>query len=173
MVLFILGMAVGFLAINGYWMILLWMNFKNPFFPFFNGIFKSPFFYNVSISNYLGPIKLIEKVFYPFYFSWNRKIGIKPVHDIRMAIVYLLLVFLTVKKIFKRTASNLDDTLTNSKKYFITFFIVSYIFWQYQFSIERYMMVLDLLAPLLIYLLLKEIFKTMALSESVFLSFLG
>ena len=69
MILFIFGMTIGFLAINGYWMILLWMNFKNPFFPFFNGIFKSPFFYNnIDISVYLGPRKFFETIFYPFIF---------------------------------------------------------------------------------------------------------
>ena len=34
---------IGYLITNGFWMFLLWSHFKNPFFPFFNNIFKSPF----------------------------------------------------------------------------------------------------------------------------------
>ena len=156
---FVLGMVIGFLLINGYWMMLLWINFKNPFFPFFNKIFKSSFFYDFNISNYEGAKRFPEIIFYPFYCVWNGKIGVKSIQDSKMAIDFLLLVVLLIKKIFGRESNYLDFGFKNSKRYFITFFIISYILWQYQFSIARYMIVLDLLSPLLIYLLLQEIFK--------------
>ena len=37
------------------------------------------------------------------------------------------------------------------------FFITAYIIWQYKFAIQRYAIVVDLLAPLIIYLLVKDI----------------
>lgn len=39
----ILSMAVGFSLTMGYWIILMWTNFANPLFPFFNKIFQSPY----------------------------------------------------------------------------------------------------------------------------------
>lgn len=33
---------IGYLLINGWWSFVLWEEFGNPLFPFFNGIFKSP-----------------------------------------------------------------------------------------------------------------------------------
>ena len=41
---FALGGLIGFLIVDGFWMIKLWNLYDNPFFPFWNGIFKSPYF---------------------------------------------------------------------------------------------------------------------------------
>ena len=41
MFVLLLGVAFGFLASHGYWSWKLWSEFGNPFFPFFNSIFKS------------------------------------------------------------------------------------------------------------------------------------
>lgn len=48
----ILGGVAGFLIINGHWAWRLWIEFGNPFFPFFNGIFQSPDFPAFSIKIY-------------------------------------------------------------------------------------------------------------------------
>lgn len=37
---FALGGLIGFLIVDGFWMIKLWNLYDNPFFPFWNGIFK-------------------------------------------------------------------------------------------------------------------------------------
>ena len=100
LMVFVLGMTLGFLVINGYWMILLWQAFKNPIFPLYNKIFKSPYYYDFNMHTYYGPKKIFETIFYPFYFSWNRKVGHSSVHDLRIAIVYLLLVILLIKKLW-------------------------------------------------------------------------
>ncbi|GAB4464972.1 MAG: hypothetical protein OHK0044_03050 [Burkholderiaceae bacterium] len=45
------GGAVGFLLAGGYWSYLLWREFGNPFFPFFNAVFQSPDFAAVSLTH--------------------------------------------------------------------------------------------------------------------------
>lgn len=42
------GGILGFCLLHGWWSFLLWGEFKNPFFPLFNGIFKSPFYLSES-----------------------------------------------------------------------------------------------------------------------------
>ncbi|HKE94721.1 MAG TPA: hypothetical protein VKB34_10470 [Povalibacter sp.] len=37
-----LGAVIGFAIMHGYWSWLLWQEFRNPFFPMFNGFFASP-----------------------------------------------------------------------------------------------------------------------------------
>ncbi|HXF47579.1 MAG TPA: hypothetical protein VNK91_15820 [Burkholderiaceae bacterium] len=50
-VLFAAGCALGFLLAGGYWSYLLWREFGNPFFPFFNAVFQSPDFAAVSLKH--------------------------------------------------------------------------------------------------------------------------
>lgn len=49
--LFAGGCALGFLLVGGYWSYLLWREFGNPFFPFFNAVFQSPDFAAISIKH--------------------------------------------------------------------------------------------------------------------------
>ncbi|MEE6207873.1 MAG: hypothetical protein VZR95_07465, partial [Alphaproteobacteria bacterium] len=49
-VFFAFGGILGFLTSNGYWMYILYNQFGNPFFPFCNNIFKSPYFFDKFIS---------------------------------------------------------------------------------------------------------------------------
>jgi hypothetical protein len=36
------GVAIGWLAVGGFWMLRLWQEYGNPFFPLFNHVFQSP-----------------------------------------------------------------------------------------------------------------------------------
>ena len=65
----ILGISafLGFLITNGFWMFLLWTYFKNPFYPFFNNIFKSPFALPVYIKDvYTLPDTIWGYLLFPF-----------------------------------------------------------------------------------------------------------
>ena len=64
--IFVLGMTLGFLVINGYWIILLWQDLKNPIFPLYNKIFKSPYYYDNNLRLYRG--KILGKYILPFLF---------------------------------------------------------------------------------------------------------
>ena len=56
----------------------------------------------------------------------------------------------------------------NYQRFFIFFFILSYIIWQFQFSVIRYLMVLDLLAPVVIYITLSNIYTNKKVIFSLF-----
>lgn len=63
---FALGGLIGFLIVDGFWMIKLWNLYDNPFFPFWNGIFKSPYFPE---HNYIDPLHLNGKTFWDRLFA--------------------------------------------------------------------------------------------------------
>jgi hypothetical protein len=46
---FCIGGTVGFLIVYGWWGMMLWQKFDNPFFPFFNDIFKSKYYPEVPV----------------------------------------------------------------------------------------------------------------------------
>ncbi len=149
----------GFLLIHGYWMLKLWTNFKNPFFPYFNKFFKSPYYDNVSIarSNFF-PRNLMETFFYPFYFAKKQRLVNELLfRDLRLALCYTLLIVFIVFMIISR--KKLKGKLNKNYVFLLLFFPFSYILWQEVFSVYRYLTALLLLSPIFIALILKILIK--------------
>ena len=90
------GCVGGFVLADGYWMWILQREFGNPFFPFFNAYFRSPYLEAV---NYRGaqfiPTEFWRLVLLPFYWvaDWYRKEGGVVVIDWRLALAYVCLLF--------------------------------------------------------------------------------
>ena len=92
-VLFALGGLMGFLIINGWWMLVLWRLYQNPFFPFLNGIFKSEYFdaFNFRDVRFLPP-NFLTAFIYPFiWFGSLYRINETRLCDYRLTIYYVLL----------------------------------------------------------------------------------
>lgn len=158
-----LGFVVGVISSSGLWMLMLWEKFKSPLFPFYNDVFRSPYFdiRNFADTRFL-PKGTIQTLFYPFYFAqMNHLVMELDFRDIRFAVVYVLLVlaaFVMMYRFFKK--KEVKQTEGSRKKiFFMAFFIVSYIVWQTKFSIYRYLISLELLSPILIVVLTGYLFK--------------
>lgn len=183
-VMFGAGVGVGVLLSSGYWMWFLWSKHHNPFFPLWNGLFKSPDFplYNWRDARFL-PKDWMEALLYPFYFSVDGRSSDTPFQDFRFAVVYLLFVCLGVDwtrqkiKSYRKREPFLVTIGRREIFYFFTFFVFSYVIWQCYFSIMRYIVVLEMLAPLCIYLLLYQLIADnvvrMATSVVIFMFILG
>ncbi len=64
-----LGLIIGFLISNGFWMFILYKHFNNPFFPYFNWIFKNsidstPSVFSLDFSH-LWPQNMFQFIFTP------------------------------------------------------------------------------------------------------------
>ncbi len=70
---FALGGLIGFLIVDGFWMVKLWNLYGNPFFPFWNGIFKSPYFpeHNYIDTLHLGGKTFWDRLFAPFLMAYQ------------------------------------------------------------------------------------------------------
>ena len=69
---FTLAGIAGFLVFYGYWGWILWKNFQNPLFPFFNSIFQSPYWDGADYKDvryYDQPWSTI--LLYPLLLFWN------------------------------------------------------------------------------------------------------
>lgn len=151
-----LGVCSGFVITDGYWIFLIWQKFHNPVFPLYNKIFKSAQFSLINdLDDRFKPTTLIRHLFYPFYFSWNQQTAETDFRDFRLPVAYFLITLLFFMVFIKSKRIN-----NASIKWLIIFFISSYIVWQVEFSIQRYIIVLELLAPLLIYVLLEMIISS-------------
>lgn len=142
---FALGGLAGYLMINGYFMLKYWDLYQNPFFPFLNGIFHSPYFFdfNWSDNTFVPSLKIF--LIYPFLWK-THPIGEIPYQDIRLPLCYIILwwnMFIILKKLISKQKNSNLFVLIN------IFLFLSFFLWMGVFSILRYAVVLEIGGSLL------------------------
>lgn len=163
--------CIGIITTIGYWMTVLWENFQSPLFPYYNKIFKSPYYELINFTdNRFLPRDKYQILFYPFHFLKDSSLVCEGgFRDIRFALCYILLMLFIFMIYYKRVtrkyvSQELFDkyefpgALKNICNFIMVFFVFSYILWQYMFSIYRYIIPLELLAPVFIILIMRYIF---------------
>jgi hypothetical protein len=158
-----LGGAIGGAIAGGWWSFLLWRDLGNPVFPLFNGIFPS---------SELSPVNILDRQFiphgwldglaYPFYWlAGDNRSSEYAFRDARFAVALILFAVAIGASLIRRAA-----LFTHRDVQFIIFFAVSYVTWLMLFSIQRYVVALELLCGPLIVLLLVRILQSPATTAS-------
>ena len=182
--LFILGGLTGFLATNGFWLWTLWKNFQNPFFPFWNKIFKSPYFFH---ENYVDDLHLSyswkKLLFLPFWiFSENIRNLADPksltgnisFFDARWVIGYFLLFGFLIKLFNRDFRANVSEKTL----FIVTFLFISYLTWLLSSQNIRFAVPVEMLFGIVFIKALslcpypKGSFKEVAANSAVFTIFL-
>jgi hypothetical protein len=154
-----IGVLAGFTLIYGYWAWFLQTHWGSPFFPFFNSLFKSPFApqADVRMKAFL-PKSIAEYVFYPFIFAkYPFRVSEIWWRDWRLTILYGLLPFalilrLGAKQISAGRALPQPISRPQPTTYLLWMGTISYFVWLIMYSIHRYAVPLEMLAPILIVL---------------------
>jgi hypothetical protein len=164
-------LGVGFLATYGFWGYSLYREYQNPFFIFFNGFFKSPYYdlENIRDPRFL-PQTWQQAAFYAFYFMRKNTLVSEIVfRDARLALCYVAALILAAAGLFRfiHGSNKFNDrnrAFPQSRQlvFLVLFMAIAYALWEYQFSIYRYVIVLELLAPVLLSLTLAYFFKRKA-----------
>ena len=169
-----MGISVGAIAGAGPWMWLMQSKYGSPLFPFYNSFFKSPYWSFVDIGSNKQPGNLLEILWYPFNWLQYSKHSTyqRPFQDWRWAIISLLLVIslthvlsatIKPKKVISSPEINNRNTTSwansASRIYILTFTITGYFIWGLQFSNQRFLLPLDLLSGIIIFLLIDLIFQ--------------
>ena len=149
------GGCLGFALCGGFWYLRMWRTFGNPFFPYYNAIFRSPD-YSTATSVFDGrylPHGLLEALSYPFRWAIvGQATAELPFRDIRFAVLVVAgLVALSVRLAGGRDASM--RWMPGGRRLAI-FFLIAFCVWMYEWSIQRYIVVLELLlGPVLVLVL--------------------
>jgi len=163
------GCIAGFLLTNGWWMYLVYSQYKNPFFPFFNSIFQSEYYPLESIrdARFL-PSDLSRWLFYPFYwisFSTKTLYGgyaaELPFIDLRYAFCYLSVLLLAGLNLFSLFKKKDEGQGQQTQNFLVLFIVFSYVIWLSLFSILRYFIPCACLTGIIIMLAIKELFLRM------------
>jgi hypothetical protein len=155
---FLFGISVvsGILISGGFWHLKLWSLYGNPFFPQFSNIFVNTWSSLAFESHSWVPQSLQEIFLWPFITSLDyHRLGEGLVHQFLWPLFYGLLI---LKLIFYFFKSNKFSQFKKSdlNLYFFSFIILGYIFWMLVFSIQRYIVTIELLVPLAIAILINE-----------------
>jgi hypothetical protein len=160
------GVLAGLLASSGYWWWMMWQRFANPLFPQFNQVFRSPLAQPLGVldTEHL-PHGVLEALYWPFVFITDFKrvgeIALRPA--IMPALYVAALVFAGVwlaERIGAKgtaQAASARPRLSPQARFLLVFGLVAYLGWMKLFSIYRYLVPLELLAPLMLWLLIERI----------------
>ena len=149
----VIAMAVflfaGFMLSYGLWGAILYDQFANPFFPHFNGIFKSPWWEPVDYfdRNY-GPRDVMQALFFPIYLALDYKLVSEvSFRDWRLATLFVVAILAALKYFVEGRR----DRLAPAWKFLAVFTLFSYLLWLKLFGIYRYLVPLEMLSgPLIV-----------------------
>ena len=146
-----IGGLVGTALFAAYWMLKMDHLTGNPLFPYFNEYFKSTLALAAPYRDLrFVPTHFWREVFFPILFSvdWHvaDDLGFQ---DIRVGIAYVLVILSAVLWAFRRR-SNAPLVAPDAVWPLFAFAAASYLLWLKIFAIYRYILVLEMLSPLLI-----------------------
>lgn len=139
------GVAAGFLASAGYWHLLLWRRFSNPFFPYYNNLFGSPDAPAVSLVDGRFPAASAWDILrYPVFwmFGGSPRPGLLSptsevtLHDARFLLVGIAGVVAAI--MWRRSPRRADAGL-------LAACLIVYLIWLFQFGVHRYVVGLEVL----------------------------
>jgi hypothetical protein len=168
LLIFFACLFAGFIAGYGFWGYNLYHEYRNPVFPYMNSLFQSPYYdlKNLADERFFARTWQ-QRYFYPFFFAGkNGLVSEIPFRDIRLALCYVAVISLAVARLFYlfRSSGKTGHMTVCSPRcqnlvFLAVFFVVGYVVWQYQFSVYRYLIVLELLAPTFLALVLAHFVK--------------
>jgi hypothetical protein len=154
------AVAAGILASAGYWWFTLWERFGNPLFPQFNNVFKSPLALQGGVLDTSHvPRNALEALFWPFIFTANfKRVSEIALKQAILPTLYLLaIVFVGVWLAERLSARPAPARIPPRARFLLVFGLVAYLAWLKLFGIYRYLVPLELLAPLMVWILVGRI----------------
>ena len=150
------GVLLGIAITLGDWAYFLQKNFGSPLFPYFNDLFHSPLAPAVSARDtQYAPHSLSDIFLMPFIFAKSSfRVGEIEWRDFRITVLYVLLPLAVVLRLFFGRNRAPTDALAAPypARYLLASFSIAYVVWLLMFSIYRYAVTLEMIAPLLIVL---------------------
>ena len=158
------GVLLGMAVTNGFWMWELWQRYGSPLFPYFNQFFQSPW---ATLGDYRDvrflPNNLVDALLFPFYFvlAPSRMTEIWFL-DFRVPLLYVGLIGLGLTWLWRRAHGVIvtsDERTASAARYILAAIAISFLAWLKMFAIHRYLIGVELLAPLGLWLVFERLWR--------------
>lgn len=162
--LFGVGVLGGIALTAGHWYWRMWRLFGNPLFPQFNDHFRGPLAAPIGIGD-TGwlPHGAVEKWLWPFIHTlWPLRVSELPLRHLLWPMLYLAFAALALTLALRwlrarRASAPTPAPMAWPVRLLLAFTALSYALWMHLFSIYRYLVPIELLAPLVMWLLLRQL----------------
>lgn len=147
-----LGVLAGFAVFAGHWTLHLWSAYANPIFPYFNALFDSPMGLAASYRDTrFVPDSVVEVLFFPLVVAFDpMQAGEIVFRDFRIATAYVVLLITPLVLLLRRTPVGSIGLITvPAAIYIFAGMGLSYLVWLALFGIYRYLIPIEMLAPLM------------------------
>jgi hypothetical protein len=165
-----IGLAAGFIVSYGYWAYYLYVNYKNPLFPYANSLFGSPYFpkHPVEGAQYY-PHTIVSAILMPFYFlrrqsPFSDASFIDPRFAALLVMVVLFVAYLIASHYTKRIPK---PKISRETVALLLFIATSYILWEKIYSYYRYAEVIEFLSLAAITIIVWSVIRFVKLSMVV------
>ncbi len=160
-----LGIIVGYIATYGWWAIVLTVKFHDPLFPMYNEFIKSPWAQPSKNVGWDRSIPgLIPLITYPFRIAHNSLItGVVPFRQLSFPLLetlFALTVVIKAKNVIARRRWREDGAHLGALS---AFFVTSYLLWCWTTGIYRYVVAVEMLAPIFLILIVKYLCENLHL----------
>lgn len=146
----LLGLALG----GGYWMVHLWQTYGNPLFPFFNHVFLSPW---GAPEPYRDPgflqTSLVDMLSFGFRFPFQPRLAAEvEFRDFRILAVLVVVPLAALAGLARRRGSRDPGLVTSPgpSGWLMAATMITFALWVVLFCIYRYLIPLEMLAPLVV-----------------------
>jgi hypothetical protein len=154
---FCLAASASFVVCAGPWMLEMWRQFRNPVFPYFNAMFRSPFATQTNWrDNRFDQRSIGRLVSLPFRLVVGKaEVAESPVRDPRWAIFLVLglvvVALWTINRRSSRPDNNVGVVDRTVLRSVLVYVVLGYVLWAWQFGIARYALPVDVLSgPLIV-----------------------
>ncbi|WP_250472897.1 hypothetical protein [Caballeronia sp. GAFFF1] len=156
--LFGVGVLAGLALTGGFWFAQMWHQYGNPLYPQFSSVFPSPLTSSVAIVDTVWfPKNVWESLAWPFIFSVDpRRVGQARLHQVIWALAYVCFWWWVGARAVRRLRRKESAPLPPRGRYVIAYVAIGYVVWMNVFSIQRYLVSIELCLPLVIYLMLRQ-----------------
>ena len=144
------GAVTGVAISGGWWMGHLWSALGNPMFPFYNDVFQSPM---ALVSDYKKvfylPDSLLARLFFPIAYTLDPAITSDAAfRDHRILACFVLVPLAAIAALTRRSVAPLVRPVP--ARILLIFAAGTYVAWVAMFGVYRYVLALEMLAPLVI-----------------------
>jgi hypothetical protein len=157
----------GFALAYGYWAAMLERRYGNPFFPYFNAIFGSEYWYPIDfLDQHFRPQTLAHWLTWPLRLAErNRLMTEAEMREPRLALLYLVAIGLFAGAVVEAGTARrslwrvVGERMPASVRTIALYTAIGYAFWLATSSVYRYTIPLELLASLLAVLGLRSLLR--------------
>ena len=143
----------GFTVSYGYWGYYLFKHYANPFFPYFNRIFQSPYFPSKDFygTQYFAH-GLVHTVFFPLYFIESQHLASDEFfRDPRLGVLLIMMMTIAAYSLLSHVTQKIPrPKVTREMVALLLFVVLSYVLWEKIYSYYRYVVIIEFLSLLVV-----------------------